>query len=347
MLPAPADGSAPGFYGVYPAIVTDLVDPDSLGRIEVRFPFLGADGDRDVRAWATLCTPYADDNQGLAILPEVDSQVVVAFEAGNLRRPYIVGSAWNGTTTLPHDPEQANNIRLLRTRADSRLEFDDTAGAPKITVSTASGHEVVLDDGAREITIRHATGCVVRLTDTVGRRPGERERVDHRAQRGRHVADVDVQRRRAVPDAGRRGRRRLARVHPRRREHLVTGFVLRAPWYVRERDESDVLDPQAFRPAIQMYDGTDFVKRLMADPRDSLKSTTRRLLVLPGPGDAVGAEGAYGQAPARHPRAGPDGAAQALPAAATAGSTRSSSRCSATDRACRAQASTTTSRSAS
>ena len=166
MLPAPVDGSAPGFYGVYPAIVTDLVDPDSLGRIEVRFPFLGTDGDGDVRAWATLCTPYADDNQGLAILPEVDSQVVVAFEAGNLRRPYVVGSAWNGTTTLPHDPEQANNIRLLRTRADSRLEFDDTVGAPKVTVSTASGHEVVLDDGAREITIRHASGCVVRLTDT-------------------------------------------------------------------------------------------------------------------------------------------------------------------------------------
>lgn len=166
MLPHPADGSAPGFYGVYPAIVTDLVDPDGRGRIEVRFPFLGTDGDRDVRAWAVLCTPYADDNQGLAILPEVDSQVVVAFEGGNLRRPYIVGSAWNGTTTLPHDPEASNNIRMLRSRADSRLEFDDTAGAPKVTVSTSSGHEVVLDDGAREITIRHATGCVIRLTAT-------------------------------------------------------------------------------------------------------------------------------------------------------------------------------------
>lgn len=164
MLPAPADGSAPGFFGVYPAIVTDLVDPDRLGRIEVRFPFLGTDGDRDVRAWATLCSPYADADQGLAILPEVDSQVVVAFEAGNLRRPYIVGSAWNGQAALPHDPEAANNIRLLRSRADSRIELDDTAGAPKVTVSTASGHEVVLDDGAQEITIRHATGCVVRLT---------------------------------------------------------------------------------------------------------------------------------------------------------------------------------------
>ncbi|MGH3479828.1 MAG: phage baseplate assembly protein V [Nocardioidaceae bacterium] len=167
-LPAPADGSAPGYFGVHPAIVTDLVDPDRLGRIEVRFPWLGADGDRDVRAWATLCTPYADDEQGLAILPEVGSQVVVAFEAGNLRRPYIVGAAWNGQAGLPHDPERANNIRLLRTRSDSRLEFDDTGGAEKVSITMRSGHEVVLDSGTQEVTVRHSAGTVIRLTAAGG-----------------------------------------------------------------------------------------------------------------------------------------------------------------------------------
>ena len=165
-LPAPADGSAPAYFGVYPAVVTDLVDPDRLGRIEVRFPWLGTDGDRDVRAWATLCTPYADDQQGLEILPEVDSQVVVAFEAGNLRRPYIVGATWNGTARLPQDAQRANNLRLLRSRADSRLEFDDAAGGAKVRVTMASGHEVTLDDAAQEVTVRHAAGCTVKLTAT-------------------------------------------------------------------------------------------------------------------------------------------------------------------------------------
>ena len=164
-LPAPADGSAPGYYGVYPAIVTDIVDKASLGRIEVKYPFLGKGGEK-VRAWATLCTPYADDEHGFAILPEVDSQVVVAFEAGNLRRPYIVGAAWNGKAAVPHSPEKANNIRMLRSRAGSKLEFDDTAGAPKVTITTDAGHEVVLDEGAQEITIKHALGGVVRLTST-------------------------------------------------------------------------------------------------------------------------------------------------------------------------------------
>lgn len=164
-LPQPLDGSAPGYHGVYPALVTDIVDPESLGRVQVSFPWLG-EGGQDVRAWATLCTPYADDNQGLLVLPEVGSQVVVAFEAGSLRRPYLLGAAWNGRETLPHAPEQANNIRVWRSRADSRLEFDDTAGAPKVRITMASGHHVVLDDSAQEVTVKHAAGCSVKLTAT-------------------------------------------------------------------------------------------------------------------------------------------------------------------------------------
>lgn len=163
-MPTPPDGSAPGYFGVYPALVTRLVDADSLGRIEVRFPWLGTAGDRDVRAWATLCSPYADSQQGLQILPDVGSQVVVAFEAGNLRRPYIVGATWNGRTPFPEPATRANNLRVLRSRRGSCLEFDDTAGAEKVRITMTSGHQVVLDNTAREVTVRHASGSTVKLT---------------------------------------------------------------------------------------------------------------------------------------------------------------------------------------
>ena len=165
MLPTPADGAAPGYFGVYPAIVTDVLDEEPLGRVEVRLPWLGTDGDGDVRAWATLCTPYADDRAGLQIVPEVGSQVVVAFEAGNVRRPYVIGCAWNGTTALPQPVTRDNDIRVLRSRADSRLEFDDSA-APKVTLRTHSGHEVVVDEGSGEIRLRHRSGTQVVLTAT-------------------------------------------------------------------------------------------------------------------------------------------------------------------------------------
>lgn len=161
--PIPPDGAVPGYFGVYPALVTDLVDPRGLGRVQVRFPWLGTEGDRDVRSWATLCSPYADDDQGLEILPEVGSQVVVAFEAGNLRRPYVLGAAWNGKEKLPQRPESSNNIRVLKTRSKSKLEFDDTPGASKITLNTNGGHKVVLDDGATELTIQHSGGSVISI----------------------------------------------------------------------------------------------------------------------------------------------------------------------------------------
>jgi len=154
------DGEAPRYFGVYPAIVTDIVDSASLGRIQVRFPWLGEVGG-DVRAWATLLTPYADDDQGIEILPAVDTQVVVAFEAGDLRRPYIVGSCWNGREALPETPAQPNNKRLWRSRAKSLLEFDDTQGAAKVTLSMQSGHKLVLDDTAQSVTLSHANGSIV------------------------------------------------------------------------------------------------------------------------------------------------------------------------------------------
>lgn len=159
------DGGFPGkrLFGLYPAIVTDIVDPEGLGRVQVSFPWLGEAG-RDVRAWARLVTPYADDDQGLEILPEVDSEVAVSFEAGNVDRPYVIGAVWNGRAALPEAPAAANNKRVLKTRAGSRLEFDDSAGAARVTLSMASGHTLVLDDAAQQVSVRHANGCEILMT---------------------------------------------------------------------------------------------------------------------------------------------------------------------------------------
>lgn len=161
------DGEARRHFGLYPAIVANIVDPQSLGRIQVRFPWLGDDGD-SVRAWATLLSPYADDDQGLEILPSVDTQVLVAFEAGRLERPYIIGSCWNGRESLPESAQDPNNKRLLKSRSGSLLEFDDTDGAAKVTVSMQSGHKVVLDDSAQQVTISHSNGCTITM-DAAGR----------------------------------------------------------------------------------------------------------------------------------------------------------------------------------
>ena len=60
------------------------------------------------------CPRYADDDQGFVALPAVGTEVVVGFEAGDLRRPYIVGSCWNGQEMMPLTPTRPNNKRLIR-----------------------------------------------------------------------------------------------------------------------------------------------------------------------------------------------------------------------------------------
>jgi uncharacterized protein involved in type VI secretion and phage assembly len=160
---AHADGGPQVYYGVYPAIVTDIVDPEDLGRVQVRLPWLGGEGDEQVRAWATLVSPYAEDDQGLLVLPAVDTQVLVAFEAGDPRRPYLLGATWNGREALPEAPRAANDKRVLKTRSGSLLEFDDAQGAAKVTLSMASGHRLVLDDGAQSVTLEHAGGTRITL----------------------------------------------------------------------------------------------------------------------------------------------------------------------------------------
>ena len=158
------NGSRPDdrHYGLYPALVTDIVDPDRLGRIEVKFPWLGEAG-AGLRAWATLLTPYADDDQGFVAFPEVDTQVVVAFEAGELQRPYIVGSCWNGKEMMPVTATRPNDRRVIKSRAGSVFEFDDRQGGAKVTVSMRSGHQLVLDDGAQRVELKHGNGSVITI----------------------------------------------------------------------------------------------------------------------------------------------------------------------------------------
>jgi uncharacterized protein involved in type VI secretion and phage assembly len=158
-----ADGVGGRYFGIYPAIVNDLSDPNGTQRVQVSFPWLGTGG-RDVRAWARLVSPYADDDQGFFVLPEVDTEVIVAFEAGELTRPYIIGAAWNGSEAMPESPDAANNLRLIQTRAKTRLEFDDTQGSPKVTLKMDCGHKITLDDSADTVRIEAKNGAKIEIT---------------------------------------------------------------------------------------------------------------------------------------------------------------------------------------
>jgi uncharacterized protein involved in type VI secretion and phage assembly len=168
--PARAAAAEPRYFGLYPATVTALAgDPSNRQRIKVQLDWLAStDGGAPPQAWAVLVSPYADADQGVQMLPEIGSTVVVGFLAGHVHHPYVVGAVWNGQAPAPEAFTDANDRRVIRTRSGSRLEFDDTPGGVAVRVSTPAGHEVVLDDAALSVTIRSASGASVELTPAGG-----------------------------------------------------------------------------------------------------------------------------------------------------------------------------------
>src|SRR5690606_7267207 len=103
------------FYGAYPAIVVDLVDPDQQGRVKVRLPWAPDDNGGLYEAWARLATLMAGNNRGVWFVPDLDDEVLVMFEGGDPRRPYVVGALWNGQDAPPERMDSAgdNNIKSI------------------------------------------------------------------------------------------------------------------------------------------------------------------------------------------------------------------------------------------
>jgi phage protein D len=74
-------------------VVTQTADPDGLGRVRVQYPALGDDAEG---WWARIASPAAGAGRGLLMMPVAGDEVVLAFEQGDPRRPYVLGSVWNG-----------------------------------------------------------------------------------------------------------------------------------------------------------------------------------------------------------------------------------------------------------
>ncbi|WP_226483046.1 phage baseplate assembly protein V [Natrinema amylolyticum] len=142
------DGS---IRGVAVGIVTDNEDPKDLGRVKLRFPWRDAD---DESHWARIATEMAGDGYGSYFLPEIDDEVLVAFENGDIHKPFVVGSLWNGEQKPPQTNGDGNNdVREVRSRSDHVIAFDD-ADDGSITVRTTGGNEIVIDDSGSSETIR-------------------------------------------------------------------------------------------------------------------------------------------------------------------------------------------------
>jgi uncharacterized protein involved in type VI secretion and phage assembly len=141
--------------GVVVAVVTNNKDPDKLARVKVRFPWLS---DQDESQWARIAVPMAGSQRGVYFLPEVDDEVLVAFEHGDIRFPYVVGALWNGKDAPPvTNDDGKNNVRVLRSRSGHVIRLNDENGKETLEIVDKSGNNSLMFDTARNtVTIASA-----------------------------------------------------------------------------------------------------------------------------------------------------------------------------------------------
>ena len=164
-LTHPMAGDGPHrLHGVYPALVTDVQDPDAQGRVQIQLPFVNGDDGPAATAWARLSTLMAGNGRGSWFVPEVDDEVLVAFVAGDPRRPVVIGALWNGMDAPPETMDADNNVRSVTSRAGHRLTFDDSSGAEKVVLETNGGHRLELDDASGgTVTLSHSNGATIEI----------------------------------------------------------------------------------------------------------------------------------------------------------------------------------------
>lgn len=160
-----ADGWGGRWYGVAPAQVTDIKDPDGQGRVRVKLPWSPDTGSPGYEAWARIATLFAGNKRGSWFIPDVDDEVLVAFEHGDPRRPYVLGGLWNGSDKPDEsmDGGGRNYKKAIRSRNGVKITLDDQDGQESLKLETPGGQKITLKDGPGAVTIEDSNGNSVKL----------------------------------------------------------------------------------------------------------------------------------------------------------------------------------------
>ncbi len=148
-----AGAAAGAMGGVVVALVTNNADPEGMGRVKLKFPWLADNYESD---WARMTQAAAGPDSGACFLPEVNDEVLVAFEFGDVRRPIVVGGLHNGKDKPRlgdglFDNGQVKRRGLVSRRGHRVVLFDDP-GKSGIALITSNGNlRVSLNETTNEI----------------------------------------------------------------------------------------------------------------------------------------------------------------------------------------------------
>lgn len=149
------------YYGKYRGTVIDNKDPNTMGRVRLVVPSILASTELD---WALPCLPFGGlADQGWFSVPEIDAQVWVEFEEGELSQPIWTGTFWQKSDDVPEAAAlEEPTTRLLKTPAGHTLQFDDKADEERILLQHKTGAELTIDENGT-VVIKDAAGSTATL----------------------------------------------------------------------------------------------------------------------------------------------------------------------------------------
>jgi phage baseplate assembly protein gpV len=138
------------YYGKYRGFVTDNDDPEQLGRIRCMVPSVLGDAET---GWALPCMPFGGlSDQGMFAVPEIDAQVWIEFEEGDVNHPIWTGTFWQNSGDVPSEAAVTPpTTRIFKTPAGHVLQFDDKDGERKFRLNHPAGSEITIDQNGTVI----------------------------------------------------------------------------------------------------------------------------------------------------------------------------------------------------
>jgi uncharacterized protein involved in type VI secretion and phage assembly len=168
LLMGKESSSSNKIYGVVVGIVTNNNDLEAQGRVKVKFPWMS---DELETGWVRVAMLGGGKEYGMFFAPEINDEVLVAFDQGDISSPYIVGSLWSGKNKPPAAPSGKAvvggkvNQRIMRSRSGHVIVLDDTAGAEKILLQDKTGkNSLEIDSVKNAITIKSAGDLTIDVT---------------------------------------------------------------------------------------------------------------------------------------------------------------------------------------
>jgi phage protein D len=146
----PSPNGKPPIQGVLVGNVTRSGDPGPPGQVEIQIPALS---DYPLPHWAYVATPMAGPGAGMYFLPASGDTVLVAFEHGDVNRPYVVGSLWQGEDLPPEAKPLPGQRKVIKTKSGLEVVFDETQGKERLVLRNQKGSSIIMDAVSGEITI--------------------------------------------------------------------------------------------------------------------------------------------------------------------------------------------------